>query len=60
MAEQRVITHHPLDPDGVPWHGRLDPDPRERTWPGPTIEKVIQHMDHELGPVPEADYQIEE
>lgn len=60
MTEQRVITHHPLDTDDLPWHGHVEPDPRERTWTGKTIERVISHMDNELGPLPEANYRIEE
>jgi hypothetical protein len=51
MAEQRIIEQRPPSNEELRWRGRVDPDPKNRTWHGDTPERVEQYMDATLGPL---------
>jgi hypothetical protein len=63
MPEQRRIayTPNPDQPDQR-WEGtvrREDNAHRDQVWRGPHVEAVIRQMDKALGPLPEAEYQVQ-
>jgi hypothetical protein len=62
----RTIQRCPSQPDAERWQGHVTPtheadDPwREKLWKGPTIERVVDAMNHELGGQPDHRYHITE
>lgn len=59
MAEQRIVEYTPQEPSNR-WVGRIEPDPQARRWTEGTIERVIECMDRDLGPLPEREYVVRE
>lgn len=63
MAERRLIVYAPVPDDHERrWRGtveREDAGYRGREWRGPTVERVIQQMDKDIGPLEEAHYEVQ-